>query len=121
MLDRIDIQIEVPAVDAARLAASADGETSAVVAERVLAARRRALERQGTPNSELAGEHLDAHCRLDASASSFLQSTAVRLGWSARGFHRILRVARTIADVDGARAIVTAHLAEAIQYRRVLR
>ena len=121
LLDRIDIQIEVPAVDAARLAASADGETSAVVAERVLAARRRALERQGTPNSELAGEHLDAHCRLDASASSFLQSTAVRLGWSARGFHRILRVARTIADVDGARAIVTAHLAEAIQYRRVLR
>ncbi len=121
LLDRIDLQIEVPAVEAARLAAGADGERSAVVAERVLAARQRALDRQGTANHALAGDALDRHCRLEAAAAAFLQSATARLGWSARGFHRILRVARTIADVDAAPAIVTAHLAEAIQYRRVLR
>lgn len=121
LLDRIDLQIEVPAVDAARLAGSADGERSAVVAERVLAARQRALDRQGTANQALAGDALDRHCRLDAAAAAFLQSATARLGWSARGFHRILRVARTIADVEAVDAITTAHLAEAIQYRRVLR
>ena len=121
LLDRIDIQIEVPAVDAARLAAGADGESSSVVAVRVQAARQRALDRQGSANDALAGEALDRHCRLDAAASAFLQNAAARLGWSARGFHRILRVARTIADVEAAETIATGHLAEAIQYRRVLR
>ena len=121
LLDRIDIQIEVPAVDAARLAAAADGESSAIVAARVLAARQRALDRQGSANDALAGEALDRHCRLDAAASAFLQNAATRLGWSARGFHRILRVARTIADIEAAETIATGHLAEAIQYRRVLR
>lgn len=121
LLDRIDIQIEVPAVDAARLAGGADGETSAVVAARVQAARQRGLDRQGTANDALAGEALDRHCRLDPVASAFLQNAAARLGWSARGFHRILRVARTIADVEAADDITTTHLAEAIQYRRVLR
>ena len=121
LLDRIDIQIEVPAVDAARLASGADGETSAVVAGRVQAARQRAIDRQGSANDALAGEALDRHCRLDAAASAFLQNAAARLGWSARGFHRILRVARTIADVEAADGIATSHLAEAIQYRRALR
>jgi len=121
LLDRIDIQIEVPAVDAARLAAAADGESSAVVGARVQAARQRALDRQGSANDALAGVALDRHCRLDAAASIFLQNAAARLGWSARGFHRILRVARTIADVEAAEAIAVGHLAEAIQYRRVLR
>ena len=121
LLDRIDLQIEVPAVEAGRLAGIADGERSAVVAERVQAARQRALDRQGTANSALAGASLDHHCHLDAVASAFLQSAAARLGWSARGFHRILRVARTIADVEAESAIATAHLAEAIQFRRVLR
>ncbi|MEO6364426.1 MAG: YifB family Mg chelatase-like AAA ATPase [Caldimonas sp.] len=120
LLDRIDLQIEVPAVDSARLAAAADGEPSAVVAERVRLARQRALDRQGAPNGELAGDALDRHCRLDAAASAFLQAATARLGWSARGFHRILRVARTIADVDGEATIRQPHLAEAIQYRRVL-
>jgi len=120
LLDRIDLQIEVPAVDAARLAAAADGEPSAVVAARVLAARGRAMDRQGTANDALAGEPLERHCRLDPASSAFLQSATARLGWSARGYHRILRVARTIADVEGLADIATAHLAEAIQYRRVL-
>ncbi len=120
LLDRIDIQVEVPAVPPDTLAASADGETSSTIARRVALARDAALARQGGLNSALAGEALDLHCALDLATSKFLQAAAARLGWSARGFHRILRVARTIADLGGANAITTAHLAEAIQYRRVL-
>jgi magnesium chelatase family protein len=120
LLDRIDIQIEVPTIAAAQLAASADGEASAIVAERVRRARERALRRQGSVNGELAGEALDRHCRLDEAASHFLQHVTTRLGWSARSFHRVLRVARTVADLEGHAAITTSHLGEAIQYRRAL-
>ncbi len=120
LLDRIDIQIEVPAVDANRLAAAADGEASRVVAGRVRLARQRAIDRQGIANGELAGAALDRHCRLDDASSQFLQRTTTRLGWSARSFHRVLRVARTVADLEGSAAIATAHLGEAIQYRRAL-
>ncbi len=120
LLDRIDIQIEVPAVAAAQLAAAADGEASVVVAARVRLARQRAIDRQGMANGELAGEALDRHCRLDDTASHFLQRVTTRLGWSARSFHRILRVARTVADLEGHAAITTSHLGEAIQYRRAL-
>ncbi|MDP3821926.1 MAG: YifB family Mg chelatase-like AAA ATPase [Burkholderiales bacterium] len=120
LLDRIDVQVEVPAVPAEALAAAADGDSSAVIAQRVAAGRARALARQGSLNSTLSGDTLDLHCALDAAGSKFLQTAAARLGWSARGFHRVLRVARTIADLGGGSAITTAHLAEAIQYRRVL-
>ncbi len=120
LLDRIDLHIEVPAVPPSRLGASADGEPSAAVALRVGAARRRAIERQGTPNCRLAGEALDRHCALDDDDARFLQSATTRLGWSARGFHRVLRVARTIADLEASAAVRIAHLAEAIQYRRAL-
>ena len=121
LLDRIDLQVEVPAVGAEQLAGAADGESSRVVRERVAAARVVASARQGTSNGVLAGDALDLHCALDAAASRLLQSAAERLGWSARGFHRILRIARTIADLAGSRAIAITHLGEAIQYRRVLR
>jgi len=120
LLDRIDVQVEVPAVPAEALAAAVDGESSAVIAQRVAAGRALALARQGSLNSALSGDALDLHCALDAAASKFLQAAAARLGWSARGFHRVLRVARTIADLSGGNVITTAHLAEAIQYRRVL-
>ena len=119
-LDRIDLQVEVPAVAPAALGGAADGEASAVVAERVARARARQIARQGCRNAELAGDALEAHCRLDAPASKFLQAAAARLGWSARSFHRVLRIARSVADIEGATAIQVAHLAEAIQYRRVL-
>jgi magnesium chelatase family protein len=118
LLDRIDIQIEVPAVAAAQLAAAADGAASAVVAGRVRQARQRAVDRQGGANCELASEALDRHCRLDDAASHLLQRVTTRLGWSARSLHRILRVAGTVADGDA--AISSAHLGEAIQYRRAL-
>ncbi|MDO9356507.1 MAG: hypothetical protein Q7T55_22610, partial [Solirubrobacteraceae bacterium] len=79
-----------------------------------------ALVRQGSVNARLAGDALDRHCALDPASAKFLQTAAARLGWSARGFHRVLRVARSIADLGGSETIATAHLAEAIQYRRVL-
>jgi magnesium chelatase family protein len=120
LLDRIDLQVEVPAVAPAALAAAAQGESSAQVAERVAAARERQHRRQAARNAELAGKSLEAHCALDAAASEFLQTAAARLGWSARSFHRVLRVARSIADLGAAPAIALPHLAEAIQYRRVL-
>jgi magnesium chelatase family protein len=120
LLDRIDLQVEVPAVAPEALAAAAQGDSTAQVASRVAAARERQQRRQGLRNADLAGEALAAHCALDAAASKFLQSAAARLGWSARSFHRVLRVARSAADLAGVDAIALAHLAEAIQYRRVL-
>jgi len=121
LLDRIDVQVEVPAVAPEALSAAPDGETSASVAQRVAQARDLALARQGVMNAALSGDALDLHCALDDASATFLQAAAARLGWSARGFHRVLRVARTIADLAGSPAIASAHLAEAIQYRRVLR
>jgi len=120
LLDRIDIRIEVPAVEPRQLAGAADGEPSAIVAGRVRLAHERALARQGAANRELSGEALDRHCRLAPATASFLQAAAARLGWSARSFHRVLRVARTIADLEASEAIHTPHVAEAVQYRRVL-
>ena len=120
LLDRIDLQVEVPAVAVESLSGAPDGEPSRVVRERVLAARAIAIARQGTSNARLEGDALDAHCRLDREASRFLAAATTRLGWSARGFHRVLRVARTIADLAASTEIGTAHLAEAIQYRRLV-
>jgi magnesium chelatase family protein len=120
LLDRIDLQVEVPSVEPDRLAAAADGEPSEVVRWRVTAARAIAQARQGCANAQLAGDALDLHGRLDDAAARLLQGAAARLGWSARGFHRVLRIARTIADLAGSEAIAVANLAEAIQYRRVL-
>ena len=120
LLDRIDLQVEVPAVAPEALAVASDGETTARVAGRVAQARLRQLERQGCRNAELAGGLLESHCALDAAASKFLQSAAARLNWSARSFHRVLRIARSVSDLAGGATIQLAHLAEAIQYRRVL-
>ncbi|HET7792786.1 MAG TPA: YifB family Mg chelatase-like AAA ATPase [Rhizobacter sp.] len=120
LLDRIDLQVEVPAVDAQTLAAAPDGEPSALIAERVQRARERAWSRQGCTNAQLSGSGVDAHCALDDAGQRFLQAAAARLGWSARSYHRVLRMARSVADLAGSAAIQVSHLAEAIQYRRVL-
>jgi len=120
LLDRIDLQVEVPALPAQELLGVPPGESSARVRERVLAARDRATARQGHANQLLQGQALEAHAALDAAAIQFLQKAATRLGWSGRATHRALRVARTIADLAGCDAITVPHLAEAMQYRRGL-
>ncbi|NML13808.1 YifB family Mg chelatase-like AAA ATPase [Azohydromonas caseinilytica] len=120
LLDRIDLQLEVPAVKPAELLAAPGGEPSAAVAQRVALARERALARQGVPNAELDAAGLDQHVRPDAAALRFIEQAATRLGWSGRSLHRALKVARTIADLEGAEQPGVAHVAEALQYRRAL-
>ena len=78
------------------------------------------MQRQGQPNHGLQGKQIDLHAALDLAALKFLNTAATRLGWSARATHRALKVARTIADLAGATTTQLAHVAEAIQYRRVL-
>jgi magnesium chelatase family protein len=120
LLDRMDMQVEVPAVPPDLLSSTPEGETSAQVAQRVCSARQLAMARQGCTNAQLSGDLLDAHCQLQPSATHFLHATASKLGWSARGFHRVLRMARSVADLQGSPCIQTTHLAQAIQYRRIL-
>ena len=120
LLDRIDVQVEVPAVSPDVLAQAPDGETSAVVAERVLQARARQMARQGRLNGDLDGTGLDQHAQATPAALEFLKKACARLGWSGRGFHRVLRLARTLADLSASDQVEMAHVAEAIQYRRAL-
>jgi magnesium chelatase family protein len=120
VLDRIDLQVEVLSVTPEELSAAPDGEATAVVRQRVADAMARQLQRQGGCNAQLSGAALDEHCGLDAATIKFLHAAAARLGWSARSFHRVLRVARTVADLSASRHIVVEHLAEAIQLRRAL-
>lgn len=121
LLDRIDLQVEVGALRADELLTGPPGEPSAAVRPRVAAARARAAARQGGPNRDLDGAALDTHAAVDPAARAFLQAAAQRLGWSARAMHRCLRVARTIADLAASETVAVGHVAEAVQYRRVLR
>lgn len=118
--DRIDLQVEVPAVKPAELMGAPDGEASATIAARVQAARDRQLQRQGLTNAELPAADLDRHCALDPTSRQLLQRAAERLGWSGRGLHRVLKAARTIADLAGSERIRSLHVAEALQWRRAL-
>lgn len=120
MLDRIDLQVEVPAVSPDVLMSAGEGESTAVVAARVAAAQKLQRARQGRLNAELVGDLLARHCPLEPSAAVFLQSTAQRWAWSARSHHRVLRIARTITDLEEDEHIGITHIAEAVQYRRLL-
>jgi len=119
LLDRIDIQIEVPAVADDELSAKSSGETSGTIRARVEAARATALARQGKPNARLGPGEIQTWCAVDARGEGLLRQAMQRLGLSARAYHRILKVARTIADLVAAPGILPAHIAEAIQYRRL--
>lgn len=120
LLDRVDLAVEVPAVPADVLASRELGASSASVRERVMSAWERQMTRQGKANSELSGVELDEVCDLPETLKNFLTQAATRLQLSARAFHRVLRLARTLADLDGEMLPNQQHLAEAIQYRRQL-
>jgi magnesium chelatase family protein len=121
LLDRIDLQLEVPAVPAEVLQQAPDGEASAAVRARVAAARERQMSRQGKANARLSPREIDQYCQPQAAATTLLKQAINRLDLSARSFHRLLRVARTIADLAGSTAIEAQHVAEAVQYRRFTR
>lgn len=118
LLDRIDLQITVPALSADALRAASDGERSAQVRARVVAATARQHARQGKANADLSAAEIDQHCALDERGEQLMQQASARMGLSARAQHRICRVARTIADLAGGERISAAHLAEAIGFRR---
>ena len=120
LLDRIDIQIEVPAVPVEELQQREAGEASDAIRVRVQSARQHMLERQGKPNAMLESRELDQHCAIDANASALLQRAIGKLGLSARSYHRALKVARSIADLANVPVIGSAHVAEALGYRRRL-
>jgi magnesium chelatase family protein len=119
-LDRIDLMVSVPAVSEAELAARGEGEPSAAVRERVIRAREVQLARQGKPNCALTPEEIDRHCLPDCTGAQLLKQAMVRLQLSARAYHRVLKVARTVADLAGAAHIGGPQVAEAIHYRRGL-
>jgi magnesium chelatase family protein len=119
LLDRIDLHVDVPAVPVADLLQASPGEASATIRARCMAARERAIARQGKSNHALQGQEIDTYVLLDEAAAKFLNIAAARLGWSGRSTHRALKVARTIADLAAAQRTELAHVAEAMQYRRL--
>ena len=122
LMDRIDIHVEVPRVDYDKLAGNSLGEPSAAVRARVEAARERQRERlAGTGlhcNADMGPAEVRRFCALDAAGQGLIKAAMRQLGLSARGYHRVLKLARTIADLAGSEGIEPAHLAEALQYRR---
>ena len=120
LLDRIDLHLEAPSLPKEDLTAAAKGETSAAVRERVTAAREFQRARQGCLNARLSAADAERFCRPDEAGLSFVERAMERLNMSARAYHRILKVARTIADLSQDDDINSAHIAESIQCRRML-
>ena len=117
LLDRIDLHITVPALPIADLQNAQAGETSEQVRTRVAAAHQQQLERQKKVNNELSPSEIDKYIHLGAGEQQLLQLAQQRLNLSARGYHRVLRVARTIADLADSEGITSAHVSEALSYR----
>jgi magnesium chelatase family protein len=121
-MDRFDLRVEVPPVAFADLDLPASGESSATIAARVAAARDRQTARFAEApdlrvNADLEGSALEEHAAPDADGKELIGRVAERMGLSARGYHRVLRVARTIADLDESPTVRKPHIAEAISFR----
>ena len=124
LLDRIDLHVEVPPVRVRDLESMEKGEESATIRKRVNAARRlqhqRFAGKSGVHcNAQMNARQQERYCRVDRESSQLLRQAVERLGLSARAYTRILKIARTIADLDSAENIAPPHIAEAVQYRRM--
>jgi magnesium chelatase family protein len=122
LLDRIDIHIEVPAVAYRDLRSAKDGASSAELREQVVSARDRQAKRfgkAGRTNATMSHREVRRHCPLDTQCETLLKQATHELGLSARAHDKILRMARTIADLEATDTLTITHLAEAIQYRRL--
>ena len=122
LLDRIDIHIEVPAVKYKELSAETRSEKSEVVRKRVIQARKIQLERFKEVkhiynNGDMGSREVRQYCKLDSAGAELLKMAMTKLGLSARAYDRILKVSRTIADLDNSEGILSQHISEAIQYR----
>jgi magnesium chelatase family protein len=117
LLDRIDLHVAVPALPSHDLASIEPGESSAVVGPRVVAARERQLARQACTNSRLGSHVVDSRARLTGEARAFLRDASASMMLSARGHHRVIKVARTIADLEPCEDVLPGHVAEALCYR----
>jgi magnesium chelatase family protein len=118
LLDRIDLHIEVPALKEDELINANASEHSQAIRDRVEGARAKQLNRQAKPNNLLGTKEIVLHCETTAAGTALLKTAIARLNLSARAYHRILKVARTICDLSDETNIQPAHIAEAIQYRR---
>jgi len=121
LMDRIDIQVDVPAVPYKDLAGGRSAESSETIRHRVVAARntqlRRFFDEHIYSNAQMGPRHIRKYCVLTPDCEKIMENAVTKLGFSARGYDRILKVARTIADLDGAEDLEPKHLSEAVQYR----
>jgi magnesium chelatase family protein len=118
-LDRIDLHVPVQSIPVSALHQAEGGESSAIVAIRVAATYERQLKRQGRANAQLGSKDIEQYCALDKKAQLLLNQSMEALKLSARAYHRILKVARTIADLAGEPAILPSHIGEALSYRNL--
>ena len=120
LLDRMDLLVSVYPLSPEELEAAPDGETSSAIAARVQQAWDIQQARQGKNNQLMGTREIERHCRLDREGKAVLRASMLQFHWSARAYHRVLRVARTVADLDRSQAITAHHVQEAAQFRRAL-
>ena len=120
-MDRIDIQVDVPAVPYKDLAGGRSAESSETIRFRVIAARntqlRRFFDEHIYSNAQMGPRHIRKYCALTPECETIMENAVTKLGFSARGYDRILKVARTVADLEGVEDLEPKHLSEAVQYR----